>query len=273
MARKRHYRKSSRQITWVRRPQKGRGAIRRKKVDPLELMRHIMRRLGFYILLFGLMIVVFSPFWGWKLLESHPVFTIQRVLTYTRDGSELQYLSQERIDSLTATALNENFVGFNVGEYQRMIMAEPWIKNVKVERVWFDQLNVIIEEERPIAIWNEDALIDKEGVIFQPEEIPYGRLPRLEGSEVYRTELIENLFKVQSLLALHNLKVDTLTLDERRSWSILLENGILLLFGTEEFDERFERFINHYAIQIAPREDEIIRIDFRYRDGFSVKWR
>ncbi len=256
-----------------RRGKRGLGAVPRRQVSITELIKRFLRSFWRIFLSLTLLLIISSPYWGWHLLKSYPIFTIKRVLTFTEGDRELNYLTHERVDDLTQGAVGHNFIGFDVGRYQAAILEEPWIKSAKVERIWPEELKVTIEEEIPVAIYNGEELVDGEGNLFTPKELPYRQFPKLIGPKVYIKEMIDHLYTINNALDPFLLQVDTLIVDERHSWSILLDNGILLVLGSEDFSERFARFVNNYPAQIEPRKDEILRIDFRYQDGFSVQWK
>ena len=67
------------------------------------------------------------------------------------------------------------------------------------------------------------------------------------------------------------LDVNKLELDERRSWSMLLSNGVELQLGRNDTERRIERFVKVFSMRNAPNIDDIKYIDLRYPNGFAMK--
>ena len=64
-----------------------------------------------------------------------------------------------------------------------------------------------------------------------------------------------------------------LSLEERGAWTLTLTNGIEVVLGRDQVEERFERFIAVYENRLAARVDEVSRIDARYSNGVAVQWK
>ena len=75
--------------------------------------------------------------------------------------------------------------------------------------------------------------------------------------------------QVQSI----GFNIASLFLDNRRAWSFHFNNGIKVILGRRDFEERFNRVLTLIPITTSGRIDQIESIDMRYTNGFSILWK
>ncbi len=251
-----------------RKGRQGGSVVLRKPFDWREFGGKILRGIRFLLVLSLLGAIFVGPYYAWRYLQKTDIlFKINRVSVY----GDIHYIPQERINELTETALDQNLIGLDMREYQRNILSEPWIRSVKLRRKWFEELEVVLVEERPVAIWNKTQLIDKKAHTFVPNEIPKRDWIELEGPEDEKRLMLDRLGEILPTLRRAEIPLKRLALDDRHSWSLELKNGVLVILGSEDFKVRFQRFINHF--QEPDLLERVTSIDFRYKNGFSVKWK
>ncbi len=244
------------------------GVVPRKEFSWKRFWEVFFRIIRGFILVALLILIVAGPYYGWQYLKrSSVLFTIDKVMVY----GDIHYLSHDRVNELVKDAVGQNLVGLNINEYQNQILSEPWVKSVDLKRQWFHELEVYLTEQKPVAIWNNNEMLNSEGEIFSPNDIPKSDWVYLTGSDENAKEILQVYRKVVPQLAAHGFKVKEIILDEQESWSILLDSNLLLIMGTEALDERLARFLRQLPDQNVL--DAISHIDFRYKNGFSVKWK
>ena len=69
------------------------------------------------------------------------------------------------------------------------------------------------------------------------------------------------------------LGLESLRLEARGAWTLLLSNGIRVSLGRDRVDERFQRFMTVYESRLAPIAASINGVDARYGNGVAVRWR
>jgi cell division protein FtsQ len=52
-----------------------------------------------------------------------------------------------------------------------------------------------------------------------------------------------------------------------------LAGGVQLVLGADEFMDRMQRFMMIYRTELAPRFDQVLRVDLRYASGVAVAFR
>ena len=148
------------------------------------------------------------------------------------------------------------------------------MESAAVRRVWPDRLEIEIREKKPLAYWNGDRLVSRSGQLFSPgnPEVA-GRLPRLAGPDERVADVIRMARSMSDTLNGRGLGFAGLTLEQRGAWTLTLANGIEVVLGRDQVEERFTRFMTVYENRLMSREDEVIQVDARYTNGVAVKWK
>jgi len=150
-------------------------------------------------------------------------------------------------------------------------VALPWVNDVSVHRVWPDGLRVIVNEQTAVVRWNGTGLLNDHGHYFSPEKDSFPRgLPLLEGPEESKELLLER-FKL--LKQTYGLPVVHLQMNQRRAWKFELKNGLSVVLGRRDFENRIERFVNVVINNLGEKSSQAREIDMRYTNGFAVRWK
>ncbi len=147
----------------------------------------------------------------------------------------------------------------------------PWVRSAGLQRLWPDRVELTVVEHRPVAYWGDDALVTRDGVVFRPprEALPEG-LPLLRGTETRSEEIVRRLIDWQARVEPLGFGIAVLRQDARGAWSLRLDSGIELSFGTKQVEERLNRFIGAYPHLAAVGRPAVV--DLRYSNGFAVRW-
>ena len=95
-------------------------------------------------------------------------------------------------------------------------------------------------------------------------------LPLLQGPAGTAQALMANYQRLVELLAPLGLSVAQLAVDERGEIEAVLGGGIKLVVGSGDFLERIQRFVAIYRKELAPRAEDVERVDLRYESGIAV---
>jgi cell division protein FtsQ len=169
---------------------------------------------------------------------------------------------------------DKDYLGFFDSDLQLLeqrLESIAWLQKAELRRVWPDKIQIKIKEQRAIAHWNEDSLINEHGEIFKPDGLSeLTHLPSLNGPNEELPQMLVKFSELQKLFEQENLHLDVLNLNHRYSWSLQLKNGIQLQVGRKKLLERIERFIALYPLLQSESDLPIAKVDLRYDTGLAV---
>jgi cell division protein FtsQ len=185
----------------------------------------------------------------------------------------LQHLSKPELHGIVESHLGRNFFAVNLKALRATLAANPWIEEVELRRSWPDTLVVRFQERLPFARWSDDEMVDVRGTRFRPTAIPESTpWPILAGPDGREWNLIQTYQQANRMLTAIGLTVGRLDQDQRRSWTMNLDNGVQVTLGKERFLERLQRFIDVYPQVLSGRIERIAEVDLRYVNGFAERW-
>ena len=206
---------------------------------------------------------------GWNKLHDPLLLPIHVVGV---EGA-LQHMRPEDLKETLSPLVKQGLFGVDVQRVQAAVLELPWVQEVAVRRIWPDKLELTIVEFEPMARWNEKALVNAEGDVFTPKaaEIPTG-LPWLWGPEGTGKRVTGTYLKMFGPLKLRGLDLQTLRLNDRRSWSMELRGGLKVELGQNELERRFRMLLRVYPQLMERRTGNMLAMDFRYPNGVAVRW-
>jgi len=173
---------------------------------------------------------------------------------------------------ILAIDVNGTLVGENQVGLERHLGA--WVESAAVKREWPDRLTVNIREKKPLAYWSDGRLVSRTGELFSPPNPQVaGALPLLSGPDERVRDVITMARTLSDQLVGHGLGFSGLNLEQRGAWTLRLGNGIDVVLGRDQVEQRFERFMTVYQARLASRADEVSRVDARYTNGVAVQWK
>ncbi len=146
----------------------------------------------------------------------------------------------------------------------------PWVRSVRLRRIWPDTLEVQVEEQDPVAYWGEEGLLNRQGEPFNAEYL--GELPHFEGPPDRGAEMLDAWHRFNHLLHPIDHHVEEMTLTERGSWTLVLEDDTRLIMGKDGVEQRLQRLVEAWP---ALRQNGAIppgsTLDLRYANGLAVR--
>jgi cell division protein FtsQ len=251
-----------------------------KKRNKTLWLKKVIRSLP---VLLGVIAVVYAGF----LIKDIEVPTVLPVNDIQVKG-ELHFLDRAAIEATVRNNISGDYFTVDLNKVREIIMQEPWVENVSLRRQWPASLSVFVDEQVPVAYWNDDGYINKNGIVFKPSNLYKDlNLPKLNGPEGQHT----NVWKFMNVLyretALLNFEVVRLDLDDRRAWRMVIasntvsekntateKNYIDVKLGRFDTEKRMQRFISILPALSNEKEfveNKIKAIDMRYPNGFAVR--
>lgn len=84
-------------------------------------------------------------------------------------------------------------------------------------------------------------------------------------------QMMEQYQLFNQMLMTSGLRIRELAMNDRGSWSVVVEGGLMINIGREEVMERLQRFITFYDRHMHKDFENLSSIDLRYRNGISVR--
>ncbi|MAT94709.1 MAG: cell division protein FtsQ [Halioglobus sp.] len=216
------------------------------------------------LILVGAGVVLAAGGKAWVTLQAIPV---QRI-TVT---GELAHTQAEAVQEQVQSSLAGGFLGADLQRMRAELEALPWIFEATIRRRWPAALEIHVVEQLPIARWGSDGFLNHEGGVFHPErEGEWDSLPLLLGPEGSAPALMARYQRLLEMLAPLHLTVRQLQVDERGQVQAVLDGGMQLVLGSRDFRQRMQRFVTVYRRELAPRAQQVLRVDLRYASGVAV---
>lgn len=186
---------------------------------------------------------------------------------------EFKHLKEGDVEKRVTDVINGGFFSVDMHAVREAALSVPWVEEVSVRRVWPDKLVMNVTEHVALARWKRNAYVNVSGAVFKPKaEDGLQGLVSLSGPDGSSARVVDFYQHVQKVSKSIGLTVVKLSLDERRDWQVVYDNGIELALGKDNVAHRLNEFMRVYPRLSALPEKFPKRIDMRYEHGFAVKW-
>lgn len=187
---------------------------------------------------------------------------------------EFEHVDKSLLVKAVSPYTRGSFLSVDVAKIREAGEALPWVKTIQVRRVWPDSLHLIVHEQVAIAKWRNDELINPQGEVFSSssDAIPAG-LAQLKGPDDTHLIVTKRYVAMSRALKASQLSIQSLEMDKRRAWRMELSNGLHVVLGRADSEQRFSRFLSVYQNSLVKYQNQIAEIDMRYPNGFSVLWK
>ena len=190
-----------------------------------------------------------------------------RVLT------ELSTAKQQAVEKQLMPYGDGLFFSVDIEAIRHALEELPWIVSAEVSRIWPDQVQVVIQEQLPVARWGADALLSTQGYLFTAIDVEaYRHLPQLSGPKDGQLRVMQQYLTFSQALRPLGYSIKQLEMRERGSWFVTTQTGLQLLFGRDHLVEKMRRFAVVYEKELKEQIDKIERVDLRYANGLAVAW-
>ncbi|MEO6699535.1 MAG: cell division protein FtsQ/DivIB [Paraperlucidibaca sp.] len=234
----------------------------------VQLSAGLGQKLMLLISVIALVVVVMavSVIWrDWQLNTPIRAVTI---------SGELHQLERKDLQVALERQVRGTFFTVDLDALQRTAKRYPWVAEVQVSRHWPDSVQLSIREKHAVARWQPSGLVSEDGSIFRPRSATgVSDLPLLSGPRTQSQFVLKRYQEMAAVLAKVGLRVQALTLTDRMSWELTLNDGVNVLVDGQDTLAKLERFTVLYERQLAGEITSIARVDLRYRNGVAIGWR
>ncbi len=220
--------------------------------------------------LVSLLIAAFS--YGWREIKAQGADLMP--VRYVRVEGAFQYIARETIKEVLDEQVMHGFYNADLQRIQAAVEALPWADEVEVQRIWPDAIKVRISEQRPVARWGGDGLLNGQGELFVPHNIEeFKDLPTVTGPEGQQRRLLEVMKGLSVALRDKAMMLRAFSVNERRAWRVVLEDGMVIKLGRTTPLENIQRFLRTAEILGYERIAMMASVDLRYPNGYAVTWK
>lgn len=196
---------------------------------------------------------------------------VNRPVTRISIENQWNRLREDELRQVLGTYLGTGFFALDVNGLKSEIESHPWVRKASVARVWPDSLSLTIQERVAIARWGERQLLSQQGERFSPANFAgAAALPKLSGPEGSQSRVMQQYQFLNELFSPADLRLSELTLSERGSWELVVNDRIAISAGREKLIERVNRFISFYQSESSFDRIAIVAVDLRYDNGLAI---
>lgn len=237
----------------------------------LRMVAGAVRRVPWSQVLLGLVVAVTAAMLPWAIGQG--VQFLDQDFNRVQVQGELTRVTEPALQNHLEPFIGTSYFATDLSRVKAQLEMLPWVESAAVGREWPGTLTVSVREHEPVALWNGQALISGEGTVFRPAAPAALDLPRLNGPAGRADEVLERARAFRGELAALGLGLESVSLEPRGAWTLLLDNGISVSLGRDRVRERFERFMTVYESRLSPVAADITGVDARYGNGVAVRWR
>ncbi|WP_428239724.1 cell division protein FtsQ/DivIB [Gynuella sp.] len=243
-----------------------RGATRKKQKKPSKVFSYIRvllsLRVWSVIAVFAVTVCLlfFTAVGIQKIRWSVSSVKFNQVLIYEDADAFKQYLSG---------LVGVNLLTGGLQQVKTDIESFPWIASASLSLEWPGVLQVSVEEEKPLAYWNNSGVVSQTGKIFNSETNSL-MLPRLYGPKGSLDTVMQQYVTFSSALLRQGLVLDSLIMTADGGVSLKTESGMEILLGRKDITERFDSVLSVLA-RSSQYVNQIKYLDARYEHAVALK--
>jgi cell division protein FtsQ len=181
-------------------------------------------------------------------------------------------VSRENIVTLAGITGRSSLLFLDAAKTRARLLADPWIADATVLKLYPGRLRIGIKERKPFALWQKDgqvSLIATDGTVLAPF-VParFSSLPLLVGRGAEHTgHSFLNVLNRQPVIA---RLVEASVLIAERRWSLHLKSGIEVLLPENDPARALQALaeLNHTKKLLSR---DIVTVDLRLADRVTVR--
>lgn len=210
-------------------------------------------------------------------LMRQPLFNLNAIQVQ----GDLAHNSAVTLRANVAPKLAGNFFTVDLGRTRAAFEAVPWVRRATVQREFPNQLKVVLQEHKAVALWGaegegEERLINNFGEVFEANQgdVEAEDLPLLGGPDGQAARVLDAWRGLAPLFDRVDTVLEQLQLTRQGSWHAVLDNGATIEIGhgsLADIEARTARFLATLT-QVSSRYGrDLESADLRYETGYAIK--
>ena len=252
------------QNPWLERPS---ASVPRKERNSWQMAYLAIECVVIVALLIGIAVVGYNLY---QSVLSQNLFPLKRVVI----REPLHYGDLHEVSEIIRNHQQRDLMHMDIAVLAEEMQQLDWIAKASVYKRWPDTVEMDLVERVPVVRWGEKAFLDADGAAFTiPDNDKLRHLFTVHGPDGYEKQVLGYYQLIAPWLSKQQIAIQELYLDQRLVWHARLENGLDVILGRDQLNERLKKLIVVNDKVIEPYARYIDGIDLRYHDGFSVRWK
>ena len=242
-------------------------SVPREQRTAWQVFRLVLECVFVVVLLMGIAASIYAIY---QRLSQQNFFPLKRVIIQ----EPLRYGDMREVSEIIRNHHQRDLLHMDVTLLADEMQRLDWIAKASVYKRWPDAVEVKLEERVPVVRWGGRAFLDASGEPFSiPDNDKLRELATIHGPDGYEKQVLQYWHDIAPWLGARQLQLQQLSLDQRLVWHAELENGLDVILGRDQLNDRLKKLavVNDKVIKPYHRYTEAI--DLRYHDGFSVRWK
>jgi cell division protein FtsQ len=183
-----------------------------------------------------------------------------------------KHLNREEILARAGVTGNTALLFFDVANARARLLADPWISDATIQKLYPDRLQITLTEREAFALWQKDgrvSVIGADGTVLEPfVSRPYIPLPLVvgRGAEARAKDFLALLARYPEV---HDNVLASILIAERR-WNLRLKNGIDVRLPEQDTEGALAELVAlDHDKKLMTRD--VAAIDLRLPDRVTVR--
>ncbi len=185
----------------------------------------------------------------------------------------------EELEEIIESYRRQPYWQIDLGALQRDLEAHTWVRRATLYRRWPDKISIGIDEQVPIARWNEKHLLASSGELVSVDEAAlFSSLPQFRvalvqpGNQQAVRAMVGHYNSLQQVLSRQHQRIVELGVSETQDVWLVTKGGARIELGREQQLQRLQRLVDFIEGGVITSWRVIGRADMRYPAGLSVDW-
>lgn len=193
---------------------------------------------------------------------------------------DFRWLDQGAVHLAITENMDGDLLSIDIKKLRQEIRQVPWVEDAEISRVYPDSLVVRINEEKPVARWNDQGYISSMGefidspIYSELSGLPQlsSRLPGIDAAQGAR-EAIEIYHLLNSAVLVSGENIEVLSQDASGGWTMIWESGLEIDLGRSDHLKRVRHALAAWRRLPDEERKEVGEIDARYDNGVAIRAR
>lgn len=216
-------------------------------------------------------ILTLAIFYAYQLADK---FVAGIKVSEVKIRADLKNLDIQDVYEVINNYLDQSFYSIKLTEIKSKLEQLPWISNASINRSWPTVLDLIIEENKPLAYLSNGSILSDRKEIFYPNKLKHKlKIPKFIAAEEFVDEIVDKYYLFSSKLQPEGFTITEFELMPDGGFRTLLDDNINLYLGSYELNDRLDNFTIAFRYKLKDKANKISYVDLRYTNGVAVGWK